>query len=80
LSLCLAADEGDRLTADKAGAKVLADDGAAALTTVMSNSNMKVATATAITVHHLPSTRGRSVCHIGWVSFVTAMTQRGEGM
>ena len=55
-------------------------DGSATLTTVMSSSSMKVATETAIRVHHLRSMRVELLVTSAGFAFVTPMTDRDEGM
>jgi hypothetical protein len=50
------------------------------LTTVMSKRSMKVATETAIRVHHLRSIEIGSPRHIGCVWGVTPMTERNVRM
>jgi hypothetical protein len=56
------------------------EGGSATLTTVLSGSSMQVATMIALSAHHVRSRGGRSACHIGWVWFVTALTERNQGM
>jgi len=56
------------------------EGGSATWTTVLSGGSMQIATTTALSVHHVRSTGGRSACHIGWVWFVTALTNRDQGM
>jgi tetratricopeptide (TPR) repeat protein len=53
-------------------------EGSATLTTVMSSSSMKVATDTAMRVHHFRLIA--TPCHIGGISSVTPLTQHDEGM
>jgi hypothetical protein len=56
------------------------EGGSATLTTVLSGRSMPLATTTALSAHHMRCTEGRSAGHIGWISFVTAMTERDQGM
>jgi hypothetical protein len=41
---------------------------------------MQLATTIAFMVHHVRSTAGRSAGHVGWVWFVTALTNRDQEM
>jgi hypothetical protein len=56
------------------------EGGSATLTAVLSSRSMQVATTTALSAHHVRSTEGRSAGHIDWISFVTALTERDQGM